>query len=467
MFSKQLLSRKKYCQLLLEKLLEKYPYASILGKQIKGKTIICIKDSNRIGDTREKEYGFVARVFNGKNYVEYSFVEINENNIPDLINKIDKEANLASNIEAKLMPETVLKDEPLVQNFVRNKEGRDFTDQEIQNFLEEYRQELLNYDPRIVFAQLLHECFEVSSFFMSRNRNLTQNYSWSNIMVYIASKDENNMQSVYQTYAYNNLETCMQKAKEQLKDNAQLAIDLLSSTNIKPGVYDIITAPSITGLIAHEAFGHGVEMDMFVKHRAEARKYINKRVASKLVNMHDGAASTLSQASYFFDDEGVLAHDTLIIKEGILLTGICDSVSANELKSNATGNGRRESTQRKAYTRMTNTFFEPGDDNLEDMIKSIKHGYMLFQTNNGMEDPKNWNIQCTACYGREIKDGVFTGKIVAPVVMSGFVLDLLNSISMVSKDFEVIGAGHCGKGYKEWVPVSDGGPYLKARCKLG
>ncbi len=116
---------------------------------------------------------------------------------------------------------------------------------------------------------------------------------------------------------------------------------------------------------------------------------------------------------------------------------------------------------------MTNTFFSAGSDNVEDMIKSVKHGYMLFETDNGMEDPKNWNIQCVAQYGREIKNGKFTGKIVAPVVMSGYVPDLLQSISMVSDEWKVIGSGHCGKGYKEWVPVSDGGPYLKARCKLG
>ena len=236
---------------------------------------------------------------------------------------------------------------------------------------------------------------------------------------------------------------------------------------IEPGVYDIITNPSITGLIAHEAFGHSVEMDMFLKKRARARKYINKPVASSLVNMHDGAAATYSCASYFFDDEGTLAQDTLIIKNGILLTGICDAVSGAQLGHKSTGNGRRESANRKAYTRMTNTFFEPGKDKLEDMIKSVKHGYMLFDTNNGMEDPKNWNIQCTAEYGREIKDGKFTGKIVAPVVMSGYVPDLLMSISMISDDFKILGSGHCGKGHKEWVTVSDGGPCLKARCKLG
>jgi predicted Zn-dependent proteases, TLDD ortholog len=84
-----------------------------------------------------------------------------------------------------------------------------------------------------------------------------------------------------------------------------------------------------------------------------------------------------------------------------------------------------------------------------------------------MEDPKNWAIQCTCEYGIEIVDGKLTDNYVSPVVMSGFVLDLLNSISMISDDFEINGAGFCGKGYKEWVRVSDGGPAIKARVKLG
>ena len=182
--------------------------------------------------------------------------------------------------------------------------------------------------------------------------------------------------------------------------------------------------------------------------------------------MYDGASACLSAASYFFDDDGIEATSTCIIKDGILQTGISDSLSALELKTVPTGNGRRESYKRKVYTRMTNTFFKEGDSKLEDMIKSIKHGYYLCQTNNGMEDPKNWQIQCTACYGLEIKDGKFTGKMVAPVVISGYVVDLLNSISMVSDTCKVIGSGMCGKGHKEWVYVSDGGPYLKAEAKL-
>lgn len=84
-----------------------------------------------------------------------------------------------------------------------------------------------------------------------------------------------------------------------------------------------------------------------------------------------------------------------------------------------------------------------------------------------MEDPKNWGIQCMVNMAREIKDGEFTGKIFSPIVLTGYVPDLLKSISMVSDDFRLGGSGACGKGYKEWVKVSDGGPYIKAKIRLG
>ena len=68
---------------------------------------------------------------------------------------------------------------------------------------------------------------------------------------------------------------------------------------------------------------------------------------------------------------------------------------------------------------------------------------------------------------RRIKDGKLTGRVFSPIVLTGYVPDLLKSITMVSKDFALEGAGMCGKGWKEWVKVSDGGPCIKARIRLG
>ena len=159
--------------------------------------------------------------------------------------------------------------------------------------------------------------------------------------------------------------------------------------------------------------------------------------------------------------------DTIIIDRGILKAGISDAQSAMYLGTEPTGNGRREDYRRKAYTRMTNTFFEGGKDTLPEMIASISYGFLLEQAESGMEDPKNWGIQCMVAIAREIKDGKLTGKIYSPIVLTGYVPDLLKSISMVSENVELGGGGFCGKGYKEWVKVSDGGPYIKARIRLG
>ena len=206
---------------------------------------------------------------------------------------------------------------------------------------------------------------------------------------------------------------------------------------------------------------------MFVKKRALAEQYIGESVASPLVTMHDGAVAAQQTASYLFDDEGTDAQDTIIIEKGILKRGISDLRSAARLGTQPTGNGRRESYKRKAYTRMTNTFFEAGTDKVEDMIASVKYGFLLENARSGMEDPKNWGIQCMVNIAREIKDGEFTGKIFSPIVLTGYVPDLLKSISMISDKVELGGGGYCGKGYKEWVKVSDGGPYIKARIRLG
>jgi TldD protein len=208
-------------------------------------------------------------------------------------------------------------------------------------------------------------------------------------------------------------------------------------------------------------------MDMFVKERAKALEYLGKSVASELVTMHDGAAATNNISSYLFDDEGVLGTDTIVIDKGELKTGISDILSALKLGTKPTGNGKRESFERKAYSRMTNTFFAAGDDSLEDMIASVKHGYILEGVMSGMEDPKNWGIQCMILQGKEVRDGKLTGEVISPVIMTGYVPDVLKSISMVSESVELSGSGACGKGYKEFVKVSAGGPYIKAKVRLG
>ena len=412
------------------------------------------------------ECGFVVKMSRGDGFFEYSLDDIS-GDMKALAQKIRQAFDLQKTLNQQTIQKVHLPDEPLKKSFCRENDFSDFSDDQLLSFCDGLCKDTLAKSKNLLNVTVVLGTLEVSKLFVSIHRELDQNYTWVNGTL-MAVYGENDRVVQVREGAYDcKIAPVLKELPNHVDPLLNKAHHLAYAQPITPGVYDCITDPSITGLIAHEAFGHGVEMDQFVKDRALAKSYVGKYVASPICNMHDGADATLSVASYFFDDDGVLAHDTEIIRDGILITGISDLGSAVQLGTEPTGNGRRESTRHKAYTRMTNTFFCRGSDKLEDMIASIDHGYMLFETNNGMEDPKNWAIQCVAEYGIEIVDGKLTDNYVSPVVMSGYVPDLLKSISMISGDFHIEGAGMCGKGYKEWVRVSDGGPALKVKVKLG
>ena len=464
-FSSFLNSRRESCRALVNELGKSFAYVGILGSDVTSSAIRVNRMVSDIGEGSASECGFVIKMHNGRAFFEYSIDDIT-GDIPVLASKIIDAIKVEESLIDKEISVPVPADEPMIKSFSRECNFDNFSDEELLARCTEIKDEILSKSDKLLNVIVAVMPFTVSKLFISKNRELDQFYSWVNVMTMAVYRDGEKMVMAREG-TYSNL---MGEALDEIPSHIPALINkcekLAKAKPIVPGVYDVITDPSISGLIAHEAFGHGVEMDQFVKDRALAKYYVGDYVASPICNMRDGASATFSTASYFFDDDGVLAHDTQIIKDGILVAGISDLVSATELGTEPTGNGRRQSYKRKAYSRMTNTFFCPGNDKLEDMIASIKHGYMLFETNNGMEDPKNWQIQCTAEYGIEIVDGKLTDNYVSPVVMSGSVPELLKSISMVSDDFKIIGAGSCGKGYKEWVRVSDGGPALKVRVKL-
>ena len=464
MLSSFLKERIKIAKNLVDTLSKDYEYVSVFGRHAKGRNYVVTSKQVKIGDREritDSDAGFVIKVYDRNHYSEYSCDDIKDLDVAKM-----KEAISLKDYDGKYVDAGVLKDEPLVESFQREDEER-LSDEEIIEYLTKFKDEAMSYDDKIVEAQFVFSKREVSNIFVSKHRTLDQYYTYNNVIGYIVASQNGKIQSSYDGTNGVNSKTCFEKMALKVKDMAALACKLLEAKTMKPGYYDVITHPSISGLIAHEAFGHGVEMDMFVKNRAKAKDYLNKRVASPLVNMKDGAKSALSAASYFFDDEGVLAHDTIIIKNGILQTGIADSLAALRLKIAPTGNGKRESFTHKAYTRMTTTYFERGNVNTNELLSNVKKGYLISGLLSGMEDPKNWGIQCVCCIGEEIVDGVKTGKVISPVYMSGYVLDLLKSVSIISKEFGINGAGSCGKGYKEWVKNSNGGPYMKARVKIG
>jgi TldD protein len=253
--------------------------------------------------------------------------------------------------------------------------------------------------------------------------------------------------------------------EEALAEMAVTAVGLLTARPVPAGTYDIVADPSVSGTIAHEAFGHGVETDMFLKERARSADYIGRRVGSDLVTIIDDPTVPGGYGGYYVDDEGQPASPTVIIRDGIFQRGLTDLYSATRLGIPRSANGRRESIHRKAYARMSNTFFARGRHTPAELLASLDDGLMVCRALNGMEDPKGWGIQIWTNFAREYRGGKPTGVLYAPVAMTGYVPDVLAGVSMVANDFEIT-PGTCGKGWKELVPNGSGGPHVRTRLRL-
>ena len=447
---------------LVEELKREFDYVSVLSTDSVGFTASVSQHSKSVsGKTMTTERGTVVRVMKDGQYSEYAY-DLNEPNAAEKL-KTEIKAQLAvmERLKVSPYPTGAISDEP-IELFVE-KETESLPEKTDMDELIESFTGISDEGMRTIPGAL--DCFvrasstHISKLFITPNRFMRQSYVYSEATIAAFSPSEDGeTRMIYEGVSGLGGPEIFKGLNEKLKTAGKEMEELLKAEKIVPGEYEIITDPGISGLIAHEAFGHGVEMDMFVKKRALGAEYIGKRVGSELVTMHEGALCDESVTAYAFDDEGTLAGDVIEIDKGILKM---------RLGIAPTGNGKRENFAHKAYTRMTNTVFDSGEDELEDMIASVKRGYLLKGTESGMEDPKHWGIQCIVNKGYEIIDGKLTGKVVTPVVMTGYVPELLGNISMASRDRRVDGNGGCGKGYKEWVKVADGGPYLKTKARLG
>jgi TldD protein len=331
---------------------------------------------------------------------------------------------------------------------------------------EEIRSRLRGMDYRAVQAIAVHRSTTQTSVFANRVGMTTQQIHRTVLLLQLFVSDGQKRQFDIIGKAGTGGMEHLEVSDAELAACADTAAALLDAAPVPSGMYDVLTDPYTTGTIAHEAFGHGVETDMFVKGRARSADYIGQRVGSELVNIIDDPTVPGAYGSYFVDDEGQLATPTTIIRDGVFQRGISDLYSATRLGIPRSANGRRESVQRKAYARMSNTFFAAGTQSLDELIAGLDDGVLICRSLNGMEDPKGWGMQIWSHFGREIKAGKPTGVLFAPIALTGYVPDVLSSVSGLSRDVEYA-AGTCGKGWKELVPVGSGGPYMRTRCRLG
>jgi TldD protein len=442
------------------------PYASALVRFSEGQTID-LRDAEQSAGRPDPQSGVVLTVSNGHSLEESASDAIDPHSIRrtarELVDRVRQhrpdgpEPELAIQAEGpgdadfatpvRVDPASV----PLTERIAR---------------YEALRQRLRGMEDRAAQAIAIYRDGSQVSIFANRSGMTTQQIRRVTLILQLFVSDGQQRQFDVVIKAGTGGLELLDVSDEELADCAATAASLLSAGSVSPGTHDVIADPLTSGTIAHEAFGHGVETDMFVKERARAAEYVGQRVGSELVNILDDPTVPGGYGSYFVDDEGQLATGTAIIRDGIFQRGITDLYSATRLGIPRSANGRRESVQRKAYARMSNTFFASGSSTLDELISGLDDGLLIGRAINGMEDPKGWGIQIWCNFAREIKHGRLTGTVFSPVALTGYVPDLLADVSGLSDTIEW-SAGSCGKGWKEIVPVGSGGPYLRTRCRLG
>jgi TldD protein len=260
---------------------------------------------------------------------------------------------------------------------------------------------------------------------------------------------------------------------------------LKKAERLPPGKYRVLFGPVVTGVLAHEAFGHSQEADTCARGRSKAWELhktgttVGNEHATILNNpaiYENGGGAYAAWGSYYFDEEGWLAREQVLLDRGILKAPMTNLTSAVRLGVPRTANGKRESWANGVYTRQTNTYFSPGTKTLEELMRELGDGFLALHPAGGMEDPKGMGIQVGISYLEEVRGGKATGRLFkgpagGDIQMTGYTPDVLNSIVAKSKIEADVAtpdqarhpfndAGGCGKYHKEFVYAGCGGPYV-------
>jgi TldD protein len=244
------------------------------------------------------------------------------------------------------------------------------------------------------------------------------------------------------------------------REAARVALVNLDSRPAPAGAMPVVLAPGDSGILLHEAVGHGLEADFNRKRTSNYTDQIGKRVASPLVTVVDDPRIAGSRGSLNVDDEGVTPREHRLIVNGTLRAYMHDRISADFFRLAPSGSGRRESFRHVTMPRMTNTLMAAGQDDPADIIRSVKWGLYAVKYSGGQVNISNGDFVFSLTEGYLIEDG----KLGAPlrgVNLIGNGPEALRQVSMVGHDFALSdGMWTCGKDGQS-VPVGVGMPTVK------
>jgi TldD protein len=236
-----------------------------------------------------------------------------------------------------------------------------------------------------------------------------------------------------------------EKIDQMARQAVERTVLLFDAVKPEAGEMELVLAPGSSGILLHEAIGHGMEADFNRKKISAFADKMGRPVAEKFVNIVDDGTIPNLRGTINVDDEGNDTQKTVLVENGILNSYLHDRISAQFYKVKPTGNGRRESFRYNPIPRMRNTYMPPGPHNPEEIIRSVKKGIYTEEFSNGQVNIGAGDFTFYVRTGFLIEDGRKTRPI-KDVNVIGNGPEVLRRITMVGNDLKFDdGLWTCGK----------------------
>jgi len=255
--------------------------------------------------------------------------------------------------------------------------------------------------------------------------------------------------------------------EEHARHAAKQAMINLDAREAPAGQMVVVLAPGDSGILLHEAVGHGLEADFNRRGTSNYTGSVGKPVASALCTVVDDPTLVQGRGSINVDDEGAEPRRNVLIEDGMLRGYLHDRLSARFFGVTPTGNGRRESFASISLPRMTNTVLLAGPHDPEEIVSSVKKGIYAKAFGGGQVDISNGDFVFSLTESYLIEDGRLTAPLKG-VNLVGNGPETLREVEMLGNDVMVSdGIWTCGKDGQS-VPVGVGCPTVKlAKITVG
>lgn len=243
------------------------------------------------------------------------------------------------------------------------------------------------------------------------------------------------------------------------------ASDLLYAEQVVGGRYNVIIDPKLTGVFAHEAFGHLSEADhVYSNPRLMEVMKIGRKFGPEFLNIIDDGSIEGVVGYTPYDDEGIPAQRTYLVKNGVLSGRLHSRLTSRVMDEPLSGNARAISYEFSPIVRMTNTFIDNGDTSVEELFEKLGDGLYVIDFLGGQTNLEMFTF--SAAYGYKVEKGKIT-KLLRDITLTGNVFETLNNIVAIGNDLKIHSTmGGCGKAGQSPLPVGDGGPHILVKDVL-